>query len=282
MKNILVATDFSYDAYNALFYITRLMASNPCTLYILNVYEENKTLKNKKSKLFGSKNNLTFLQIQSKEMLTETRHKIVLENGNSKHQLEIISEYGNLTKVIKNIIDAYAIDLVVMGSKGTTGAAEIFLGSNTIKVAKNITQCPILAVPKQIDYKTPKTIAFVTDFKNGCGKETLKPLLFLASLTNATIVVMHINEEEILSSLQESYKKLLTLSLANFKFKFIKVQDYANKAEVINTFLEKENIDLFAMIYHKRSLFEKLVKEPVIKNVNLYTHIPFLILNNMD
>ena len=40
MKNILVATDFSNDAYCALFYITKLMVSRPCSFLLLNVFDE--------------------------------------------------------------------------------------------------------------------------------------------------------------------------------------------------------------------------------------------------
>ena len=40
MKNILAATDFSNNAYCALFYATQLLKSKPCTFYILNTFTE--------------------------------------------------------------------------------------------------------------------------------------------------------------------------------------------------------------------------------------------------
>ena len=169
-----------------------------------------------------------------------------------------------------------------MGSKGQTGAKEIFLGSNTIQAANSINRCPILAVPKQMDYKNPKEIAFVTDFKKGCAKEIIEPLLFLASQTKAHIRVMHINEEEILSTEQESHRKLLELCLKGVEYSFHWIQDFADKAQTIDGFLEKLNIDMFAMVHHKRSFFERLVREPVIKDVSIYADIPFLILQLQD
>src|SRR5690606_30982176 len=202
MKNILIATDFSNDAYCALFYITKLMTSRPCSFFILNVFDELTPLEGKKDTLFGGKKLLDRLELQSKDKLTQTVHRIVLDNKEPQHHFQTLSEKGHLSKTIIKTIDTFQIDLLVMGSKGKTGAKEIFLGSNTIQAANAMTKCPVLAVPKQIDYKTPKAIAFVTDFKKGCEKKTINPLLLLASLTMASIHVMHINEEETLDKEQ--------------------------------------------------------------------------------
>lgn len=278
MKNILLATDFSNNAYSALFYATQLLKSKACTFYILNVFNELTPLEGKKSKLFGGKKLLDQLEIVSNEKLTSTFHKIMLDNANPQHEFKTLSRKGNLAKVIHKIIYDYNIDLVVMGSKGNTGAKEIFMGSNTVQVAKAMTKCPILAVPKQIDYKAPQEIAFITDFKKGCSKKSLEPLLFLNSIFGAFIRVMHITEEEILGEEQETNRKLMTQCLKEMNHSFHWVQDFTDKALAIDYFLEKYNIDLFAMIHHKHSFLERLVHEPVIKDVSIYADIPFLIL----
>ena len=282
MKNILVTTDFSNDAYCALFYISKLMASKSCTFYILNVYDELTPLAGKKAPLFGGKKLLNQLQIESNEKLTNVFHKIILDNDNTMHSFQTLSKKGVLSKVVIKTIEENAIDLVVMGNKGNTGAKEIFMGSNTIQVANAITLCPILAVPKQIDYTTPKEIAFVTDFKKGCAKKIIEPLFFIASLSNAAIRVMHINEEEILDAEQELKRKLLDNYLKEFTHSFHWMQNFTDKAQVIDNFLEKLHIDMFAMIHHKRSFFEKLVREPVLKDVSIYADIPLLILPYQD
>ena len=255
MKNILVTTDFSNDAYCALFYISKLMASKSCTFYILNVYDELTPLAGKKAPLFGGKKLLNQLQIESNEKLTNVFHKIILDNDNTKHSFQTLSKKGVLSKVVIKTIEENAIDLVVMGNKGNTGAKEIFMGSNTIQVANAITLCPILAVPKQIDY---------------------------TSLSNAAIRVMHINEEEILDAEQELKRKLLDNYLKEFTHSFHWMQNFTDKAQVIDNFLEKLHIDMFAMIHHKRSFFEKLVREPVLKDVSIYADIPLLILPYQD
>jgi nucleotide-binding universal stress UspA family protein len=282
MKNILVATDFSNDAYAALFYISKLMASKPCTFYILNVYDEFTSLDGKKSPFLGDKELLPQIKIEAKEKLDAVIRKITLDTNNPKHSFQIILKKGIVAKMVSNTIEENAIDLVVMGTKGNTGTKEIFMGSNTIKVANALTLCPILAVPRQSDFKTPKEIAFVTDFKKGCSIKTIAPFLFIASLSNAAIRVMHINEVAILDAEQQLKIKLLEHCLKDFKHSFHWMQNISDKAQVIDTFLEKSTIDMFGMVHHKHSFFEKLLREPVLKDVSIYADIPLLILPYQD
>ncbi|HZJ19256.1 MAG TPA: universal stress protein [Pricia sp.] len=282
MKNVLFATDFSNDAYCALFYATKLLAERPCRFYILNVFDEYTPLHGKKTKLLSSKKRLSQIQTESEEKLTETLHKIVMDNDNPRHRFQTLSRKGILVKTINDTIDECDIDLVVMGSKGNTGAKEIFLGGNTVKVSNGVNRSPVLAVPKQMDYTAPKEIAFVTDLKKGLLKKTVSPMIFLASLFGATVRVMHITEEEILNSEQESNRKLLDLCLQHVPHTFHWIQEFTDKAMIIDTFLEKQHIDIFVMVHHKRSFFERLVREPVLKDVSIYADIPFLILPHQD
>ncbi len=278
MKNILVATDFSNNAYSALYYATQLLASNPCTFHILNVYDELTPIHGKKAKLFGNKNQLEKIQAESKEKLTKTAHRIVLDTGNPKHLFKTISKIGNLSKIITKTVDNEEIDLVVMGNKGLTEASDIFFGSNTIKVVDQIDTCPVFAIPGEMQYKEPNEIAFITDFKKGCTEKSIAPLLFLASLTKASIRVMHITEKEILNNEQEAYKKQLMYFLKDIEHSFHRMQAFDDKAKVIDVFLKKLKVDVYAMVNHKHNLFEKLTHEPVIKDVSMYADIPFLIL----
>jgi nucleotide-binding universal stress UspA family protein len=280
MKTILVATDFSNDAYCALFYSTKLLKAEPCTFYVLNTYDELTSLENMRAPFLSNKGELKEVENQSTEKLKELIHKITLDTGNTNHTFIPLSKEGSLTKNISDTTKKYNIDLIVVGSKGETGAKELFFGSNTIQIANTISSCPILAIPKQLEYKPLKEIAFVTDFKQGCSINTIKPLLFIAKQTNAAIRVMHIIEEASLNAEQELKYKLLDNCLKDYEHSFTSMKDFSEKAQVINEFISEREIDLFCMVHQKRSFIEKLMHEPVIKDVSIYANIPFLILPN--
>ncbi len=57
-------------------------------------------------------------------------------------------EEGFLHTTIRRLAEEEGIDLVVMGTKGATGALEFFLGSNTEKVIRTA-PCPVIAIPER-------------------------------------------------------------------------------------------------------------------------------------
>lgn len=282
MKNILVATDFSNNAYCALFYATKLLASETCTFYILNTYSELTISSGKTLAVLSIKKHLKELELESKEKLTHTHHKIVLDNENPLHTFKTISQKGDLVKIIEQKIEELKIHLVTMGNKGLTEAADIFFGSNTIKVADNLKKCPLLAIPGEMDYHPIKEIAFVTDLKKGCDQKTIAQLLYIASLSEASIRVVHVHERHILNSTQEVNRKNLEKSLSALGHSFQWIKNFDDKAKVIDVFLEKLKVDMFAMVHQKRNLFEKLTREPVVKDLSMYSDIPFLILPSQE
>lgn len=281
-KNILVATDFSNEAYNALFYATQMFKSKPCTFHLIHMYDDLAADPKSKNVLFVGKKELTRLHKSSQDNLTKTAHRIVLDTDNKLHQFNLISCKGSITTRISETINDLQIDLLIMGNKGKTGAKELFMGSNTIRIANTITHCPILAIPKEIAYKPIDEIAFITDYKKGCNKKTIAPLLFIANLAAAAIRVLHISEEEIMSSSQVSNKKLLKTCLKTTDYSFDAIWNYADKANVIKNFLKDREIKMFAMAYYRRNFFERLVHEPVVMDLSIYANTPFLILPVKD
>ncbi|MCM4163432.1 MULTISPECIES: universal stress protein [unclassified Arenibacter] len=282
MKNILVATDFSNNAYCALFYVSKLLASETCTFFILNTYSELTLSPGKTLPILNPKKYLKELESESKEKLTQTKHKIVLDNENPLHVYKTISQKGDLTSIIAQKIEELNIDLLTMGNKGLTEATDVFFGSNTIKVADHLKKCPLLAIPGEMDFHPIKQIAFVTDLKKDCGPKTIDQLLYIASLSNAAIRVVHVQEQHILNKAQEEHKKKLKDYLNKVDHSFQWIRNFDDKAKVIDVFLEKLKVDMYAMVHQKRNLFEKLTREPVVKDVSMYSDIPFLILPSQE
>lgn len=278
MKNILVATDFSNNAYSALFYVSKLLASQTCTFYILNTYSELSISSGKTLPVLGVKKLLKQLEMESQEKITHVKHKIVLDNQNPLHTFKTISLKGDLTNIMEQKVKELNIDLITMGNKGLTETADIFFGSNTIKVANNIKDCPLLAIPGEMDFHPLKEVAFVTDLRKNCDLKTIAPLLYISSLSKASVRVVHVHEQYILNPNQELNRKNLEEGLNPVGHSFQWIRNFDDKAKVIDVFLEKLKVDMFAMVHQKRNLFEKLTREPLVKDLSMYSDIPFLIL----
>lgn len=278
MKNILIPTDFSKNAHNALFHAVQLAKGRNCTFHLLNVYNKQNPYLNETE----AQNLVVLLKNESNEGLRKACHKIMSYNTDPQHIFKSISKKGNLVDIISKTVEKKLIDLVVMGNSGCSEIKAIFLGSNTLNTISGLKQCPILTIPKDIEFKPPKTIAFVTDYKKNYDARLLEPLRAMAKQFNSNICVMRINETKLLDKVQEANRNVLLEYLSPFKCTTHWMPLFKSKATVIEIFINELNIDMLAMVNYEHGFFEKITREPVIKRVAFNLNVPFLIIPEGD
>lgn len=272
-RNILIPTDFSDNAWNTVLYALKLFAKEYCTFYFLNsTIIKVSTLSNLSNKLLKTMQENAMKQLLNLKELAET------SNVNPNHNFQIILSSKDLKQAIKIAIDEWNIDLIVMGTKGATGAKEFFFGSNTVHIIKIINNCPVLIVPEEYDFIEPLQIAFPTDFNRFYDNKELQPMKQLADLYNSKIRILHINEEEELNEIQEYNIRILQNYLSNYEHSLHWMPKYAKKTIEINDFIEELGINILAMVKYKHSLIEKIIKEPVMKKIGFHPIVPFLVI----
>lgn len=270
--HILLPTDFSDNAWSAAVYALKLYAEKECTFHFIH------STKMKVSSMSNFSNRL--LKVMSENALKELEElKDMAENSsaNANHDFNSILSSSDLEFAIESAIRKYKANLVVMGTKGATKAKEIFFGSNTVHVIKKIKDCPLLIVPDEFDFTKPKDIAFPTDFNRFFGEE-LVPLKHLAELHNSKIRIVHINEEENLTEIQNYNLAMLKANLEDHPHSFHWMPDYEKKSIEINDFIIELNINILAMINYERSFIESILNEPVIKKIGFHPNVPFLVI----
>lgn len=278
--NILVPTDFSNDAYNALFYVTQLYKHRKCTFHIVHAYDRQSHFKEAYA---GGKDLMQYIGDRTEECLKETYHKIITDTENNHlHNFLTVSRNGYLDKEVKAYMADSPIDLLVMGNKGRTGAKEIFLGGNTIQMVKSKIPCPVLCVPKEIDFKTISQLAYITDFTHALEDHALDTLKYLASTYGASLHILHISDNEKITSSQEKNKEFLSEYFDDIRVHFHTSPRRKSKAETAAEFVKEQGIDLIAMLYYKHYLLDKLFREPVVLDLSFYLEIPLLIVPGQD
>ena len=212
-----------------------------------------------------------------KELL-ELKDMAEKSNVNPNHRFEIIVSSKDLNNAIEMTITKYEIDMVIMGTKGATGAEEFLFGTNTVYLINNLRTCPVLVVPEEYDFVEPKQIAFPTDFNRFYSDKEIEPLLRLADLYNAKIRIVHINVEESLDDLQQYNLIVLKSYLQNHEHSFHWMPDYDKKATEIKDFVTELDINILAMVNYKHGFIEKVLNEPVIKKIGYHPTVPFLVI----
>lgn len=273
-RHILIPTDFSDNAWSAIIYALKLFANEYCRFYFLHSWSAT----NSDSRTYITTHYVDSFKEDSKKQLTELKNQVEQANANSNHDFEIIFSTDTLVHAIEKATNTMDIDLIMMGTTGATGVNKYLFGSNTVHTIQHLKFCPILVVPFEYEFITPKHIAFATDFNRFYDYKELKPLIDLADLFNAHIYIVHINVEKELSELQEYNMTMLKEHLKNNEHSFHWIPKYANKSDEINSFIEDLKIHILAMHKYKHSIIENILKEPIIKKIGYHPTVPFLVI----
>ncbi|MEM5565493.1 universal stress protein [Psychroserpens sp. AS72] len=277
MKHILLPTDFSENSWNAISYAIQLYKNEECTFYLLNTYTP--VVYNVEYVLgypaqFGLGD---VIRTTSQENLKKTLLRITnLFGENPKHKFETAARFDTLISGIKEFIVTHNIDLLVMGTKGATGAKEILFGSNTVHVFKEI-KCPILAIPSGFTYETPHEILFPTDLEIKHKDSQLQILKDIVLKNYSRINAMHISTGHDLTENQEQNKANLKSIFEHTAYLFHEVKSM-NIAEAINEFQTKHKINLLVMINNKHSFYENLFFKNTVNQIGFHLNIPFLVI----
>ncbi|MFD2915741.1 universal stress protein [Psychroserpens luteus] len=273
-KNILLPTDFSDNAWSAAVYALKLFANEECTFYFLNSWSFSKST----TRTYITSHLIDELKQEARKELIDLKKQAEIVNTNSNHEFQVIFSSESLLDTIETAVKEHKIDLIIMGTKGATGAKEFLLGSNTIQVVKKIKDCPVLVVPDEFDFIEPKQIAFPTDFSRFYSDKELTPLKELTALYNSKIMPVCILTKEKLTDIEEYNMATLKSQLENYDTSFHFMPNYAKKTVEITDFIEELGINILVMVNYKHSFIENLFKEPIIKNIGFNPLIPFLVI----
>ncbi|HUH48203.1 MAG TPA: universal stress protein, partial [Arenibacter sp.] len=170
MRRILLPTDFSDNSFDAIRYALLVFKNLKCTFHLLHTYMP--PIYNSEY-LIGSPGQIGLgdvIQETSKTQLEDLKSRLENQYDNPKHSFIVHTAFNTLLNEVIETIASEKIDLVVMGTKGATGAQEILFGTNTAHVIKKA-KCPVIAVPPKFKYEAPKDILFPTDYEIGYEKE---------------------------------------------------------------------------------------------------------------
>lgn len=275
MTRILLPTDFSDNSVEAVQYAMKTFQEVDCTFYLLHTYTPPVY---HTEYLIGSPGQIglgDIMQDSSTTQLEKLKKQLEAQYHNPRHSLIVHSAFNTLIAEIAETVEREHIDLIVMGTKGATGAKEILFGTNTVHAIKKA-KCPVIAVPPKFEYEAPKEILFPTDYEIEYKKEVLHMFLSIAEQHHSRINVMHVHTGYDLNEVQERNKSELEKLLGN-RALFHEMPDNAI-VKAVNEFQLKSKINLLVMVQNKHTFFERLFIEPVIKKIGFHVTVPFMVL----
>ncbi|NJB72173.1 nucleotide-binding universal stress UspA family protein [Saonia flava] len=279
MRTVLIPTDFSENAMHAIEYATKIYKCERAIFYFLHAYADEVYGPFKKSDGESIEELKKRTKKESDKKLNEILKKITDPIANPKHQYEILSSFNSLVDAVNDFVNQINIDLVIMGTKGQTDDKKDTFGSHTVQVFKYV-QCPVMAIPKDYEYKQPKRILFPTDYMLPFKRRELKLLNELAGEFKSEIHCLHITDFDFLSNRQEDNKLFLKESLPSSRL-FFETTQVKNKAKAIVEYINKKNMDMLVMINSRHSIVEDMLYRSTVDKIGLNVKIPFLVMQNL-
>lgn len=277
-KRILMPTDFSKDALNAMRYTLDLYEKLNCEFYFLHIFQIDGYAPNT---LVTPKPESTLFKkakAASDEEFQKLLDMLELHRDNPRHSYHTISKFKFLPEALKEIIAEKDIDAVVMGTKGATANPEIIFGGNTVNAMEKITECPILAIPPGVRFSPPKEIVFPTDYESEFKHRELQYLVEIAQLHESAIRILYVSKEPALSPSQETNQKLLEHILKTVEYSFHTLPQ-KKVAAALTTFVKSRKSDMISFINHKHFFFSSIFSRPLVKEIGYDATVPILALH---
>ena len=273
MKTILIPTDFSVPADYAIRYATALAKQFNSSLILYHAFIPFKSGFYSYSQ--SAKENLETENTLIKRL---ERIKNKLLKTDKALSVSVHVDRGPESILLAAFCKKKKIDLVVMGTTGATGLKEVIMGSFTADTISKA-PCPVLAIPRGCQYKTPEKITFASDYHKG----DVRAIRFLAEWNlpfNAQINILHIDDEESDGSEAEKlfnrYKRKTEKQCGSIALRF-QHEPGKDTAAAILHLTANDGTDLLAMSpVTRKSFWNSLFHKSITKETAYRIRIPLL------
>lgn len=266
MKKILVPTDFSPVADNALDYAIEMAAHFKSEICLYHVYSFDKV----DYDLAFPKDEQPYAR-QVKQKMERTKRKFdkkIKEKGISARTFVAEDSFYSL---FKTRAIAQGADIVVMGSKGASGLTKFIFGS-VAATALETSDIPVLVVPPGYRFCPFDNIVLAADQKE-ISPEALAPLQKLALEYGALVTVLNVKPNA-----RKAAGGMPALSLQGVETAYREVGMSGSISESINQFIQEEGCNLLCMVRRKKSFFESIFKTRITKAQVYSNKVPLLVL----
>lgn len=274
MKNILLPTDFSENSKNAIRFAMRFFEGETCTFHILNSQKPSGYIT--ADVLYGAPGTSIYEGILNDNKMELEKMVRFCESISEKENFTFVPkiDFDNIVDAVNQAVALYNIELIIMGSNGATGAAEVIFGSNTLKIIRKV-DCPIIVVPEGYVFEKIHSVLLSVNYQYDVTGEALEVLLKIVRKHKATLKILEIEEDKIEIVPQKNLFKEL--------FKNIAIERYCIKnlpyPMAINAFEQLIPIQLHAMVVERKSFLDRFIFGSDTSKISYGSLVPLLVLH---
>lgn len=194
--NILLLTDFSGSARNAATYGLQLFKDIPCNFHFLHVTP------------VRVQRNESSLPPEIQNKFTELMQWVERQRTNVDHHFTISYRTDFFIEAVREVAHENEIDLILMGTRGTSRSKDLLVGRNTADVMSKV-KYPMMAISGNAVYQPDQQILFPTDYQVKCTLSMLRVLRKLSELSGSRVQVLELLTKPLSPDQLENKKFLL-------------------------------------------------------------------------
>lgn len=277
MMTILLPTDFSKNAKNAIFYALELYKNQEVNFILMNAFHP--THDDMANSITGGSLNDLLSKASEKQLQDLIAEIKSTHLHNKNHSFSFKSAYGSLVEIIDTFVDKHPIDLIVMGAKGMSAVEKIVFGSNTYAVIKEV-DCPALVIPDNVNFNSISNLSIATDFNEIKNKKIFTALQPIINDFKPEVTLFNVTEE---MKAVGAAEKQVAQSIANIlNIETIATTYFKNEDVIFGTkeYIKQHNTSIMVLVNKRRNFFEDLFHISFTKQISFHAEIPLLILHD--
>ena len=275
METIIITTDFSEAAMNAVRYAAGLAKSIGISRIVLYHSYDNATAA---TDVLVAETNTTLAHEGSLLALEIVEREIGMALGSdSGIAIDLVANGMPLELGVEQLAEQWRAGFVVVGTTGKSGLEKFFVGSNTVSLA---TSCPVplLIVPKEAEFEAIEKIVFACDLKKVTRSTPVSEIGWWLDRLQAKLLVLNVALEGKRfdpDMIPEQYKMHELLDGFNPSYHYEEGEDIA---EEIADFAEDEEAGLVITVPKSYGFFEGLFHRSVSRKLLDKSEVPLLLL----
>ena len=271
MKTIIVPTDFSPVATNAMNFAADMAININASLMLLNIYQVPVSMTDVPVVLVSPDELRKDSELKLKELKESLAHIT-----SDKIKIYTEARMGDIVDELEDVANHIEPFAVVMGTKGTSGVERMLFGSSTLTAVRHL-KWPVIVVPPGKEYGTGiKKIGFACDFNKVLENTPVQFIRNMVKEFGAELHVLNVDYEQRSFKPETPEESLMLHTLLEDldpKYHFINHKDVEAG---INEFAETNNIDLLITIPKKHGLLDNLFKHSSTKELVTHSHVPVM------
>ncbi len=268
MRTILIPTDFSKTAVNAVQYGTALAYKLKANVVLIHAFRPPVIVSD-----VVVMPTIRDVEKNCVRRLKDLKAKIIAKYP--KMEISVVCKLGFASEVLINYIKAERPDWVVMGVQGAGYIKGRLFGSTATDILAS-SPIPVITVDQNLKFTSPKRIVVAVDQK-AINKKKLKPLLELTSIFKSELYLLHVSENSktmpTLVQAAEGIKLEHSIETVKHGYYFLEGDDVVAG---INRFIKEKKSDMVVMFPRKHSFMERLFKDSNTRKITFQLKAPLL------